>query len=99
MNAKQQALYDRIVAAGGQMWIETTMTFFNGKGTKSTGRGDENVMDTLLDEKTRPYIPRNGFRREVKLKLLRDQKIEEHDYNDPKVWLTVTQRYLVEVIA
>lgn len=100
MNAKQQALYDRVVAAGGKMWIEASREYRIGRRSGIVvGAGDVNVMNSMFDEQTRDYIPGNGFKRVVVLKLLKEQKISEYDYENPQVWNKVTERYLVEVLA
>jgi hypothetical protein len=98
MNKRQQAVMDKVRAEGGKCWIEHSMTMYHTRGATTEGRGMYTAADTLLAEKAKEYCP-GGFRRETKLRLLEEEKVERYILNDPKgVWIVTINRMLVEVI-
>lgn len=98
MNKRQQALYDAVLAEGGQMWIEQRMLFPHKGRAHTENRAPITAMESMVEPKGRYTYTPGGFARHVVLRLLKEQKIEEIDYNDPKHWMIVRERYLIEAI-
>jgi hypothetical protein len=96
MNTKQKALLDEVNAAGGQLWVEVTRTYSD-RSPKSEGQARMNTLDSMVSEKDRRYCP-GGYRREVVLHIVEEEKIKRYKNDDPSAWLVEVDRILVKVL-
>ena len=97
MNAKQKALYERVVAAGGAMWIETVRTYQHGKKTASVGQGEATTMSSMVEAKGPFTHTPGGYRREVVLRVVKLERIQR-EFMDGDVWMESAERWYVETI-
>lgn len=96
MNKKQQALYDAVKAAGGILWVSTDMNFYRNQVTKSVGRSQMNAAHSMLPATVKEYCP-GGFRREVKLTLIEEQKVHRY-FPEGELWMVTSERLLVKIL-
>lgn len=101
MNRKQQNLFDR--AKNGQVVFESIRTHHrNRSSSKTTGRGDITTLESMVPETQVKHTP-GGYKRVPVLRIVQYDEIRTSHYiaddaPDNSIWLTVTERYTVELI-
>ncbi len=97
MNAKQKALYDRVVAAG-QLWVGTEIEYRRQKSAKRTSTEAVTVMSSMVEPVGIFAHTPGGYRREVVLKIVEHQKLDRH-FTDGETYQIYAERWLVESIT
>lgn len=85
------------MAAGGRLWVETSLSMRHTGGHVSSGYDRMNAAKSMVSETEESYCP-GGFKRDLRFRVIEIQELKRYIRNDPKFWTIVVNRMLVEVI-
>lgn len=97
VNAKQQAIFDEAKAAGGRLWVESTLNMHLRGGHSSSGYGRMNAVMSMVSEQEKGYVS-GGFKRDVRFRIIEEQEVRRWVRNDPKCSSQLINRVLVELL-
>ena len=98
MNAKQKALYDRVVAAG-QLWVGTEIEYrHQGPSVRRAPTGDATTLSSMVEPVGIFAHTPGGYRREIVLKIIEHRKLDRY-FTDGKTYQIHSESWLVEPIA